>query len=425
MTMFAKGHWTIFKMTHADGGSVQDAFTQILPTLAEDFSPLLAQSRASALQLHQIALAPFCLPRLGDGVEVQVAGEPATTSTLIADAVHDWTYDPATHILEDGKKQVCLEPDFWRSSLGDWEIGHNIYAVWLMDFAYKDTSDIPSKKEAISYDYGCPFNLQSAEVKKEITGEVAQMNVLVRKQYQMIFDFSQNLLWINAATPQAILDLAEVTGKLHITLERPEVGDADIKWEECLEQLYTTTTIGTTQLERLNELRQNGSITPQEDPYLEKLVTTYLTYSPVDGEYMGLSTPASVTLYPGMLPSSSRSIPECFEFLFATEHGFLSSAEITFAEDKETHKGDKVKHFSIPQFTLQMESPAGVEGLPGLVIHGYADKNFKHALKEWGRTDLHISDYWYLFYTRMRANVFHYFSVMREMTEALEKEPTE
>lgn len=436
--MFGKGTWTIFQVASKDEatGSALSNFTARIDELASKRCPLIAISNSLATKEHCFGLAPYSRPRMGDEETTVTVYQPSPSAgkapvpsdiqleTLISH-LPSWTYNAEDKTMAGGAGTTLrLTPVYWPSLVSDWSIHENVYGLWLMSFDYKDVTDTASKKEARSYDYGCPFNLQSAELKKEITAEVTQALTFTRKHLQVIFDFDQNLLWVNSNSPKVIKDIVELVDDLGLTCQIPEGFHIDdIDYVGCLQHLVKTSSIKEVQVRRLQEQIQNGKIEPDQDPFIEKLTTAFFAYAPLEGgDYVGLAPAAEVALHPGMVSTAAKSVTEAVEFIETSNDSILQSAEATFTQQFDLHRGQKDQTVLAPSFTIQMEAPAGVEGIPGVVIRNAAVKDFKQVVKTHVTANdgkVTIADYWYLYYTTLKQHVYQYFNTLKDLTETI------
>lgn len=436
--MFSKGTWTLLKLKQGDGESAPiDTFKQAFEDAGTTYIPLVAISRAIHEQTKTVGLAPFNCPRLGDEEDIEFyfetkegvtnpeyKVEPLDTFIVNYD-MHEW--EAANGELKSNDIRVPLAP-FWKDRLEDWQFAPNVYGMWFMLFEYIDALDANSKKEQLAYNYGAPFKLQTAEIKKQIQEQIIDANTFTRKHHQIIFDFNMGYVWINTGSKGVVLEAMALFDRFGLNVEMPEDLIDEIGADEIsgvLNDLYASSTIGEDQVRRLAEMKLHGpgSIEPDQDAVKEKLLKAFCAFSEIDGSHVGMSTPMALYLAPGFITTTGAKTTFEVTELFAThEDATIAEAGLTFCDFTEkTAKSGETRKILSKRFSITA-SPnfyfTGDDAPPGLIIRGLNIENFKYLVKVHTKATDNvptIAEYWQIYYDAMKVSVFTYFSILKDL----------
>lgn len=441
MTMFSKGTWTILKINKPEDATV-DPVEQFRTTLTDSgtqFIPVCAISRAIQEQTQTFGLAPYSHPRLGDEEEVQyeATGVPQIESLETFLATHpdfvDWTYADGKFTSESGMSTLD-GAKFWEPNLDNWQILPGVYGMWLMGFEYMDANDSASKKEKIAYDYNAPFKLQSGELKKQITEQVADLNTFTRKHYQIILDFNQGYAWINSAGKPVVETSLAILDELGLSLSTPdnllEDADGSVMGADsitgAINKLYQGSEINAEVLERLAAVKLHGvaGIEPHENATMEKILKAFCAFTEAQGFHIGMSGPIGIFLNENMpSPTGVKTNFEALELMEWSEGTSICEADLTFTEYIErTTKSGEVKRMLSKRFSIHATPAIYHKEAPGLIVRGINIENFKFTVKTHVKaTDRQptIQEYWAMYYDSLKTSVFTYFSVLKDVVEGV------
>ena len=429
MTMFAKGTWTVFTIDSEEG-----AFQE---SLLREFTlmPSYAKSSSLVTKGHHFGIAPFYDPRMGDVEDVLF--DKATESTTIDDLLttfssREWAYNETDNTISDTAGKLDLtENKLWDNVLDNWKIDDGVYGMWFIHFDWEDVHDINSKKEALAYSYGSPFKFQPSETKQQIVGAVEDPSTIVRKQYQVIVDFTKNKVWVNSASKNVVSDLLALMDTLTTPLQdfRPE-GDygMEAQWTETFLRNQVDKSVYIDEFNaRAAEIKMHGvqGVEPNESPAMEKVLKNFFAFSPLDGadEFLAFGGPLAVRLAPTVASTVTLRTPyEATELLNDDNQALLlSSAPMTFCRlfDKTTAAG--TKKVLIKEFSIEVTANTLISEMPGFILKGINLENFKHTLKQYLRENedgLTIQKYWQLWYYGMNESMYRYLNLVKETMES-------
>lgn len=433
MTMFAKGTWTVCNIT-----TEEDAFRDRMAEVGHTYMPLLARSSALRSQGHALAIAPFANPRIGDVDEIMFKGkaDPVRVEDILSSfAAREWVYDPTACTFTDPTATIDLhENELWTNDPEAWLISEGVYAFWFIDFDWDDVHDINSKKEAVAYEYGAPFKFQPSDLKKQITEQVAKMDTITRKQFQVIVDFNLKRAWMNSAKKPVMEELLSLMVNLGAPLSdwRPENdNNMEPQWTETfLRKLVDATDYQDEFTERAAQIKMHGvqGVEPNESAHLEKILKAYFSFSPMDvaspDDFLALSGPLAVRLAPTVSSTIALRTPYEATEMLNDDHQelLLTSAPMTFCRLVEKASETGVKTMLFKEFSIDVTTSTLTPDVPGFVVKGLALDNFRNTVKELirarGTDTISIKDYWQLWYYGMNQALFRYLGLVKETMES-------
>ena len=427
MTMFQKGTWTVLSLQPVEvGASVHDCFVNHMSAIPSEYIPILAIARTLQSQAASLALSPFSRPRPDAEAEVEYTIGGKSFSDPFMDFLkkypkcYEWTYDPAAKTLTSpDETPVEVDMEIHWEAIQEFRLNGEIYAAWWMAFDYTDAQDVASKKEQMAYDHGAPFKFQNAEVKKMITDSLVDLNTFTRKHYQVVFDFQQNLAWINATTPQVVSDFILFLESAGMVCTTPKFIPEDTpEIYPILNHLFDNSLITAEVTQRLADLKLHGSeAPPHPDAGMEKLLKDFFAFTEADGFHIGMSAPGSVFLVDTLpTPTSVKTNFEAAELLLNEGSSRVNEATLTFGEYSEiTSKSGETKQVYRKKFSIFATTKWGLKELPGKVFKALEIEDMKRQVKDYIKaTDRSpsIAEFWLMYYRSMREAVSIYESTL-------------
>jgi hypothetical protein len=432
--MFGKGAWTLLKLVQGDGGvPPQEVFKSAFADAGSRYIPLVAISEAISKKTTTIGLSPFSQPRMGDVEEVEFYFDSAKKDYQSEDLesfinnqgdMRDWEMNKGE--LCHGNLRLPLGP-FWSPGLNEWSFSPGVYGMWMMVFEYIDAMDKNSKKEALAYNYGAPFKFQNADIKKQITEQVDEVNTFTRKHHEVVLDFNMGYVWINSGAKSAVTELLFLLDQLGLQVETPVdlIGavDADAI-SRSLEVLYASSIIKGEVVQRLEDFKLHGpdGIEPDSNAVLEKILKTFCAFSEIQSYHIGMAAPLSISLSPNFITTiGARTTYEVTELLHSHDETQITGANLTFCHyDDRVMKGGETKKILNKLFTIQAGGAFLFTDLPGLIVHGFSVDNFRHMIKTHIKATGSaptIPEYWKMGYDSMKEAIFTYYSVLKDVIE--------
>jgi hypothetical protein len=336
-------------------------------------------------------------------------------------------WEMADNKLSSGYIHIPLEP-FWEPDINQWAFTPGVYGMWVMMFEYIDAMDVNSKKEHLAYNYGAPFKFQSADIKKQITEQVEDINTFVRKHHQVIIDFNMGYIWISSGAKAILEPIMTLLDEMGLIFETPtdlvgDIGQDDIT--DALEALYNTSVIKDDVVRRLEEFKLHGAdgVEPDSNAVMEKILKAYCAFSETQGFHVGMSAPLALFLEPCFLsPTSARSTYEVTELLNTHESARVAVADITFCHyNDRTTKSGETRKFLEKLFSIQASPGMFHKDLPGLIVRGLNIDNYRRSIKTHIKATGNaptIAEYWKMSYDSMKEAIFTYYSVLKDIKES-------
>ena len=433
--MFGKGAWTLLKLVQGDGGVAPlEAFKTAFEAAGSRYIPLVAISEAIHEKSSTIGLAPFSQPRMGDLEEIEFYVDKAAkdfksedTECFINNQTNLREWEMVDGELLSGQIHVPLDP-FWEPSFDQWQFSPGVYGMWVMMFEYIDAMDVNSKKEHLAYNYGAPFKFQSADIKKQITEQVEDINTFVRKHHQVVIDFNMGYIWISSGAKAILEPVMTLLDEMGLIFETPTdlVGDINADdVSEALETLYNASVIKDDVVRRLEEFKLHGAdgVEPDSNAVMEKILKAYCAFSEIQGFHVGMSAPLALFLDPRFVsPTAARSTYEVTELLNSHESARVAVADLTFCHytDRIAKNGEPRK-FLEKLFSIQASPVLFHKDLPGLRVCGLNIDNYRRMIKVHIKATGNaptIAEYWKMSHDSMKESVFTYYSVLKDIKES-------
>lgn len=438
--MFSKGTWTLLKLKQGEDGTTPiDSFKAQFAASKSTYIPLVAISKAIHEQTKAVGVSPFSLPRLGDNEDVEFyfepkqkgddakyTVEPMDTFLTNYGPFDEWEMDGTDLKHPDLSIRLPLAP-FWKPNLDEWQFCPGVFGLWFMVFEYIDALDANSKKESLAYDFGAPFKLQTAEVKKQIQDQIIDANTFTRKHHQIVLDFNMGYVWVNTGSKAIIHEVIAFLGDMDLAVDHPELADdfSGDDFGEILGDLYDKSSIAADVVRRLEEVKLHGpeGVQPDEDATKEKILKAFCAFTETDAFHIGMATPMAIRLAPNFLTTTgAKTTYEAVELLCTYEEARIEEANLMFCEfgEKRAKNGDVRKVLS-KRFSIHMTPNmyfTGDDAPPGLILKGINVENFKQLVKIHAKaTDAapSIKDYWSIYYDALKVAVFSYFSVLKDL----------
>ena len=431
--MFTKETWTVFNID-----SLETAFLDKLKSDGYKHMPLLAKSTALHTRGHSLGMAPFGSPRIGDVDELLFdnSQNPVLVDDILGSfCTRAWVYNEEDVTLADIHQTLnLLENDLWQNDPEAWKIADGVYAFWYIGFDWKDVNDTNSKKESVAYSYGSPFKFQPADMKQQITDQVAELDTITREQFQVIVDFNLKRVWVNSANKNTLIEFMDFMASFDVPLLdwRPE-GDYGMEpqWTESfLRTLVDNSDYHDEFNARAAEIRSKGvkGVEPEENAFMEKILKNYFAFSPMGDsnpdEFLAFGGPLTVRLAPTVMSTVALRTPyEATELLNDDNQTLLlTSAPMTVCRllEKVASTGD-IKTVLIKDFSIEVTPNTITPEVPGFVIKGLNLENFKNTIKVFVKAHetISIKDYWSLWYYGMNSSLFRYLGLVKETLEVV------
>ena len=389
--LFSRGTWAIFG---ADPDS-QETFIKALsdPDTLFGVSQLAASVTTKFRAENTHGIVPFETPRLDEQLTDVAKIAEINELTL---RMEDPEYNPSEGL------PVIQANEKYLGSLEDFCLGNHKYGFWFVENEYEDVSDLPSKREHLSYqDMNRPYKFLIKDEKSSIESKVAASSVLGRSQFPVLIDFQHGRVYAASSNKDSLTALQETLVGLGVKYT-PLVWDFEYpSWPgEFLSRIAENTCFKNEMKARAEELSRHSSaeVEKLEDRAMEKIVSNFFAISELESEvWVALSTPAKVRIHKPIDPVGVSNPSVAFELLDTYESARPSAAASVFQEVviKRT-KGGGEKLYRNDLFTVDINDNANIQDVGAAMLRGFDLPRFKKEVKATLKTKgtISIKDFW-------------------------------
>lgn len=384
--MFARGNWSVFGVAR----DKQAAFVQSLDSWARMFywSQLAASAVVRMSKVPAIGINPYDRPRLDEGEELTIAQVEAVAAfrSLDPDTLPQGTLFTSDPEGADTGKLYGLGAERF-------VIGQKRYGFWFVWNDWKDVGDQASKKEDLAYTSAQrPYKFLDKEAKIAVDVAADSASAMVRKQFPVMVDFSTGRVFAettNKGQLGLLQDLLQSLG-CEVFAMAWVFGRGGAWIPPLLKQLHADSRFKEAFGKRAGQeaVLGRGMAEKLEDREMEKIVSTTFSLTELETEeWIGLTTPAEIKLFPGADRVVASSPTSATLLMDASRESEIYSAVLIFQERVAvvSRKGEE-RTFRNDIFRLAVndninETEAGAGLLRSFELVGFKRKIAREARK--------------------------------------------
>ena len=364
--MFARGNWSVFGIDRQLAGTFRQTLDNRETMLR--WSQATASAVVRTTHVPAIGINPYDRPRLDEDHVVAVELMERLTRARVDD-LDGWWAEELEQLFAYGETR--------------YRIDENRYGFWFVFSDWRDVSDVASIREDLAYrNHGLPYRLLDKHGRKAIEEKFQGQTTVMRKQFPVIVDFNQGMIFAESTSKSHLGLLASLfhllgTDSFPMCWRFLPEGD----WiRPVLAQLYQESRFKEAFEQRAEERTRLpvALIEKSENLELEKILAANFSMTELETEeWIGLGTPAEIKLYPSADRVVATTPTNALMLLNAAEEAIVESAQLLFQERiVSANKKGEERTFRRDLFRMALSNgindlDAGVALLRGFDLPGF------------------------------------------------------
>jgi hypothetical protein len=420
--MYRRGNWSVFGVDRSALAQFKEALNNKHALL--DVSAAVALVTCKLQEQSAVGINPYSAPRIDEDILVNPSQDPKAPSfaqmlnAYLGASAEDKAVEP-TDLYEPF--YGANEKDYVLDASRDW------YGFWFVVNVWKDTNDVASLKEKLAYtSFERPYAFVTGDSKKKIDAEASDQTSILRKQFPVLIDFDEGLVFAENTEGPVLESLMELLKTLRAEPESRYWDFNDEKWPgKVLDYVVTNTKFDEEFAKRAEELTRftKEEIEKLADKNMERIVSNFFAISELPNSlWIALKPSAQFKLYPASEAPLAASTPSnAYTLLNVTPTCSTISANLVFQELISSIKPNKEEQI-IRKDLFSMTVDFGINNAEVGVAHlkGFDLPRLKGAISsEIKKTKVspEIGHYWVKWLAGMEEAVVTFISSMRDVLE--------
>lgn len=332
--MYKRGNWSVTGLDPTSLSKFKDFLNE--PSSLLDISAVLGLVTCKMREMSAVGINPFAAPRLDENIFAKdtQAAFPIDLPQMLSAYAQAVPEDRAI------TNTSCFLA-FYGNNASVYTIDESRqwYGFWYVMNVWKDSNDVNSLKEKLSYEaHDRPYPFLTGDDKKHIDAEASTATCILRRQFPVLIDYAEGLVFAETTANPEIESLIDTLGTMGLEIEpRAWSFGVETDWvTQFLDYIEKNTKHRDEFAKRAEELTRfrKDQVEKLQDKTLERIVSNYFALTELpNGLWGALKSPAQIKLQPTSDAPLAASTPSnAFTLCSFSDEASVVASNVVFQE---------------------------------------------------------------------------------------------